>query len=590
MVTVMPVERSLTLSETLHVYTRVSTVAQADEGMSLEVQRDIGIARAQSLGFEHKIWNEGGRSSNHEEIDKRPVLSQVYDGIRKGVIKHLFVYDQSRLSRNDNVSSIFRYECNKQGVTLYNKEGKYDLGNHQDQFLKQILDAVGQFDNAQRAERTRLGKLSRVRQGNWMGGPPPFGYEIKDKKLVIDPEESVWVQKIFEMYADRVPTMDIKIELDANGVSPRRKLGTWSIGSLQALMTNTHYLGYWDFHDKKTGEEVRVECPRILSSDLWSKVQKTKEVNTERSRNLNPVKHFYMLKNIRKCGHCGTWMSGLVSKTQSKHHYYCPKKERVWSKRPIALEDKWKRGRVCDMTRSLNIDDADELVWNAVVEVLSNSKIIREGIKADVMGEGVGGKQQTAADTKAANLKVRQLKKNLAKVVDALNRVETDRLMERLSPDQYPVVRANITSEKVSIEAEIEQVEAALSSVNQQKKWIDWVAKFQRKIATYKDFSPVQRKEFLMGLVTEIQVHLVDPTTHWLEIEFQLPLIEDELVYVGSSKKALGYALKDGSKTLMIESPARPYSKKKTMRANGLGNGKSENSPPRWSSSVRGCF
>ena len=58
MVTVMPAERSLTLSETLHIYTRVSTVVQADEGMSLDVQRDIGIDRAKSLGFEHKLWNE----------------------------------------------------------------------------------------------------------------------------------------------------------------------------------------------------------------------------------------------------------------------------------------------------------------------------------------------------------------------------------------------------------------------------------------------------------------------------------------------------------------------------------------------------
>ena len=563
MVTVMPAERSLTLSETLHIYTRVSTVVQADEGMSLDVQRDIGIDRAKSLGFEFKLWNEGGRSSNHEEIDKRPVLSQVYDAIRKGVIKHLFVYDQSRLSRNDNVSSIFRYECNKQGVTLYNKEGKYDLGNHQDQFLKQILDAVGQFDNAQRAERTRLGKLSRIRQGNWMGGPPPFGYEIKGKKLAINPNESKWVEKIFEMYANRIATMDIKIELDANGVEPRRKIGTWSLGSLQAMMSNTHYLGYWDFHDKKTGEQVRVDCPRILSSDLWSRVQKTKELNSVRSRSLNPVKHFYMLKNIMKCGHCGTWLSGLVSKQQSKNHYYCPKKERLWSKRPIEIEDKWRRGRVCEMTRSLNIDDTDELVWNAVIEVLSKSKIIRDGIKTEVMGEGMGGQLKTVAENNASKLKIRHLKKNLIKISDALNRVETDRLMERLSPDQYPVVRANITTEKVAIEAEIEQVEAALANVNQQKKWIDWVAKFQRKIDSYKDFSPVQRKEFLTGLVTEIQVHLVDPTTHWLEIEFQLPLIEDELVYVGSSNKALGYALKDGTKTLMLESAARPYNKKK---------------------------
>ena len=174
----MPVGRLLTLSEVLHIYTRVSTLVQADEGMSLDIQREIGIQRANQLGLEPKVWNEGGKSSNHEEIDKRPILSQLLAEIQKGAVKHLFVYDQSRLSRNDYVSSIFRYECNKQGVTLYNKEGKYDLANPQDQFLKQILDAVGQFDNAQRAERTRLGKVARVRQGNWMGGPPPYGYEI----------------------------------------------------------------------------------------------------------------------------------------------------------------------------------------------------------------------------------------------------------------------------------------------------------------------------------------------------------------------------------------------------------------------------
>lgn len=114
----------MTLSEVLHIYTRVSTLVQADEGMSLDIQREIGIQRAKQLGLEPKVWDEGGKSSNHEEIDKRPILSQLLAEIQKGAVKHLYVYDQSRLSRNDYVSSIFRYECNKHGVTLYNKEGQ----------------------------------------------------------------------------------------------------------------------------------------------------------------------------------------------------------------------------------------------------------------------------------------------------------------------------------------------------------------------------------------------------------------------------------------------------------------------------------
>lgn len=223
MVTVTHVGRLSILSEVLHIYTRVSTIVQADEGMSLDIQRELGIKRASELGFSYKLWDEGGKSSNHEELDKRPKLSQLFNEIKRGAVKHLFVYDQSRLSRNDTVSSIFRIECAKKGVTLYNKEGKYNLSDHNDHFMKQILDAVGQFDNAQRAERTRMGKLARVRQGCWQGGPPPYGYEIKNRKLEINEDEAKWVRLIFERYASKVPTIDIKMELDRNGVEPRQK-------------------------------------------------------------------------------------------------------------------------------------------------------------------------------------------------------------------------------------------------------------------------------------------------------------------------------------------------------------------------------
>jgi len=207
---------------TLHIYTRVSTAVQADEGMSLETQREIGIQRAKDLGFEHEVWNEGGRSSNHESVDKRPVLSQVYAKIQSGEIKHFFVYDQSRLSRNDEVSSLFRVACNRNGVTLYTKDGRYDLSNSSDQFMKKIMDAVAELDNAQRAERTRIGKLARIKQGRWMGGPPPYGYTIEDHMLVVQPNEAKWVVRIFEEYAKKTATADIKLLLDTNGVTPRR--------------------------------------------------------------------------------------------------------------------------------------------------------------------------------------------------------------------------------------------------------------------------------------------------------------------------------------------------------------------------------
>jgi DNA invertase Pin-like site-specific DNA recombinase len=551
------------LSEILHIYTRVSTLVQADEGMSLDIQRELGVKRAKELGFEHKLWNEGGKSSNHEEIDKRPVLSQLFNEIKQGVVKHLFVYDQSRLSRNDTVSSIFRIECAKQGVTLYNKEGKYNLSDHNDHFMKQILDAVGQFDNAQRAERTRLGKLARVRQGCWQGGPPPFGYEIKDRKLAVNEDEAKWIRLIFERYASKVPSIDIKMELDRNGVEPRRKKGTWTLGSIQALMRNTHYIGFYDFKDGKSGEEIRVECPRILSTDLWSRVKATREQHSERRRSDNPTKHFYMLKHILRCAHCGTMLSGIFHNGQSKNHYYCPKKLRVWAKRPPALDEKWKRGRVCEMTRSLVIEATDELVWNSVIDAVSNSTLMREEVRSKVLGARKQAKQLDAKAAKDQAVKLKSLKKHLTKLEETIIDLESDRLMGKITIDQYPKIKERITAEKIETEAELEKLEGHITESQDMEQWGNWMRTFRQQIESYRKFKPEQRKEVLQKLLTTVDVHLIDEQTHWLEINFKVPLVGDALEYHDPSQKALGYSLNEGGTALMVEQVSRPYSKKK---------------------------
>ncbi len=61
------------MTETLHIYTRVSTLAQQEGGTALDTQRDMGIKKAQELGFDYEVWNEGGASSNYETLENRPV-------------------------------------------------------------------------------------------------------------------------------------------------------------------------------------------------------------------------------------------------------------------------------------------------------------------------------------------------------------------------------------------------------------------------------------------------------------------------------------------------------------------------------------
>ena len=335
-----PTARKATAEQTRHIYTRVSTAAQRDDGTSLQTQLEQGTARAKQLGLKTRHWDEGGKSSHHEDLAARPTLAALYEAIKDGEVKHLFVYDQSRLSRNDNVASIFRYECNKQGVTLYTKDGHLDLSNPQDKFLKQILDGLSEFDNAIRAERTRLGKLNRSRSGGWHGGPPPFGYKLVNRRLVIEPNESKWVKRMFSEAFEGQSPQKIKQLLDSNAVSPRRG-GLWTIGSVAALLKNSHYIGNYAFNDRKSEELVTVTCPAIVDADLWKAVQLKRKRQYSRVPQQNPTKHFYLLRDLMFCGHCGRPIAGRQRMSKREQFYYCANKEREWAKQG-GSKNKWK--------------------------------------------------------------------------------------------------------------------------------------------------------------------------------------------------------------------------------------------------------
>ena len=73
-------------STTLHVYTRVSTVAQEDKGTSLDSQYELGKKRAKELKFSVKHWNEGGVSSHHDDIQGREKLFELFQAIKAGEV------------------------------------------------------------------------------------------------------------------------------------------------------------------------------------------------------------------------------------------------------------------------------------------------------------------------------------------------------------------------------------------------------------------------------------------------------------------------------------------------------------------------
>jgi DNA invertase Pin-like site-specific DNA recombinase len=557
---VKPTVRKATAEQTLHIYTRVSTAAQRDDGTSLQTQLEQGTARAKQLGLKTRHWDEGGKSSHHEDLAARPTLAALYEAIKDGEVKHLFVYDQSRLSRNDNVASIFRYECNKQGVTLYTKDGHLDLSNPQDKFLKQILDGLSEFDNAIRAERTRLGKLNRARSGGWHGGPPPFGYKLVNCRLVIEPNESKWVKRMFSEAFEGQSPQKIKQLLDSNAVSPRRG-GLWTIGSVAALLKNSHYIGNYAFNDRKSDELVTVTCPAIVDPDLWKAVQLKRKRQYSRAPQQNPTKHFYLLRDLMFCGHCGRPIAGRQRMTKREQFYYCANKEREWAKQG-GSRNKWKRGTGCGMSRALNIPQTDELVFSAVLSTHDKSYLLKEQVKRRVLSADGASTAKSAKEVEALNLKVRRLEKRLEQARSLLGIAEGHRDLGKMSKAQFESRRKVIESEIELVETELNNLNLSIKGQQTHKKWDAWIKQFGEMIASKRTLRQEEKKQYIAGLLDRIEVrYLKAKDAHELKLQFRLPIVSDKFHRKGVGRKGDWYDLGEGTKDLLLRVDKKPHKK-----------------------------
>lgn len=519
-------------NKTLHIYTRVSTAAQKEKGTSLDTQRALGIKAAKRLGLEYKVWNEGDASSNYEEFTNRPELMELLRQIKNGEVKHVWVYNNDRLSRNEVAAQTIRAALKRHNVKLYTKDGAFDFDNPQDSLMKTILDGIAAFDNALRADRSRLGKLSRIKQGYWMGGPPPFGYTAIDKRLELHPEQSKWVKSICEWYAVGKPIHWIKSELERNGIKTNRGNARWTLGSIQKILKNTHPIGTWEYTDSKTDEKVTCICPAIISTSLWNSCQKQRKKTLERKGQNNRTQRFYLLRNFMYCGHCGSPMAARTKESKNEYLYYCPRKERQWvNSAPRPDEEKWKRGQGCTMTKSLNIHRTDDFVWQTVIRSLFEDGTFQQVLLKNLKNHNQ--KEDPKFSIKKAQNTIKCLKKEKSKLIEDIAAVETNRILGKEDKLIATKILENLRLVLRENEAKIEQNELEISQLLNMNHVFDSDVMTPRDVyeAVAKDYkkslTPADRKRYLQKILDKITVSYDKAANeHELIFDIRLPIMK----------------------------------------------------------------
>lgn len=345
---------------------RVSTERQANEGASLDAQQRIFREMAAKLGWTTCAEFRGCESATQAATERR-VLQEVMDALRLHAPDALYVHEQSRLTRGDELEvALLLRELRERRVKIIVGGVVRDMASIDERFMVGIQSLVDRAESERIKERVNRGKRERALQGRKNCGPTAFGYrnpsqgDPKRGTLQIVPEHAAIVRRVFDWAAEGVSPAGIARRLNASAVpSPKGK--SWGETSIRRILDNPAYIGEhisggwvaikgsktFRFDARRPGAiVVRDAHEPIVSREVWDRVN-----GRPRSpRTLAPHMLTGLLwVNQSRC-------SGNVSKQRPYYADYLRTPGVPW----------------------LRVDATDAAVWNAFTKLAGSPELVEQ--------------------------------------------------------------------------------------------------------------------------------------------------------------------------------------------------------------------
>ena len=236
---------------------------------SLDAQREaceayIASQRAEGWTLVPDYYDDGGVSGGTLE---RPALKRLLADIEAGRVDVVVVYKIDRLSRSlmDFARLVEVFE--RHSVTFVSVTQSFNTTTSMGRLTLNVLLSFAQFEREVIGERIRDKVAASRKKGIWMGGWAPLGYDIKDRKLVINDVEAKLVRSIFKRFAGFKSGTNLVRELARENA--RNKYGKLiDKGYLYRVLNNRVYIG--DAVHKETAHPGEHEA--IIDRKLWDAV------------------------------------------------------------------------------------------------------------------------------------------------------------------------------------------------------------------------------------------------------------------------------------------------------------------------------
>ncbi|MBX6322411.1 MAG: recombinase family protein, partial [Rhodospirillaceae bacterium] len=207
------------------VYTRKSTEEGLEQAFnSLDAQREACEAYILSQKVEGWVlvpdrYDDGGYSGGTLE---RPALKRLLADIEAGRVDVVVVYKIDRLSRSLMDFARLVEVFDRHSVTFVSVTQSFNTTTSMGRLTLNVLLSFAQFEREVIGERIRDKFAASRKKGLWMGGHPPLGYDVRDRKLVVNEAEAARVRMIFERFTKVGSATVLAGALAAEGVLTKR--------------------------------------------------------------------------------------------------------------------------------------------------------------------------------------------------------------------------------------------------------------------------------------------------------------------------------------------------------------------------------
>lgn len=479
------------------IYLRKSRQTEGlTDAESLDNHRETLTELCKANGWEYVIYEEIGSSMS---TDNRPEFQAMLSMINW--VDAVVVMDIDRLSRDRYESARIMQHFKRTDTKIVTADGRItDLNNDQEEIMTGMQEVFANYEYNQIKKRLQRGKEASAAKGNWASGRTPLGYQYNrdTKKLDINPEESVIVQKAFNMYSMGFSIYDIVVDLNQQGYRTRSGK-PFKADGMGHILKNEAYIG----NPVQRGVRHEGAAPAIVDEVTFRAVQRRFENGAYRKGRGTAQTHG--LSALVRCGYCDHVHRIQVNKGGKNSKF----KKSYKVLRGCYIIDTL-TGELCK-NKGINYD---KLMQHIVKEVAQQRDVVLKAF--DEMKTSASSLQKARED------KLQQLLDNKAKLCSQIDKINSLILEEVFSPEEGLKMKSEKQQQIEEIDSAVEHLQDTTLETEAEimRRYLDKLDSFLNPTGS-EVFTEQQINDLLTSIILNIKLYNLGGETPRIVIEWR---------------------------------------------------------------------